>query len=300
MDIRKTVRVKPGHYVAAVSGGVDSVALLDIIRQLPGVRVTVAHYDHGIRPDSRADRLHVEQLARDYKLPFVYAEGNLGPETSEERARKERYAFLRHVQKQISADGIITAHHMDDSMETAVHNLLRGTGRKGMSSLKSVDGIMRPLLHLPKSHLIDYATAQGLQWREDSTNQNLNYRRNRIRHQVLPALKAASPEKYEQLKRLIRRQHDLNHAIDTDLHTILHIQPSVGTLRRKDVIYLPHAVARELVGEWLRLNGKRQFNRKQLELATLALKTGRAHTVFVIDRNTHIALDTHHARLVNA
>jgi tRNA(Ile)-lysidine synthase len=313
MDISKAVRIVPGRYVVAVSGGVDSVVLLDILakkgqraesakqsKPSQPLQLTVAHFDHGVRPDSKADRLLVAQLARSYGLPFVYAEGNLGPETSEDKARRARYEFLRRVQKQTGADGIITAHHMDDALETATHNLLRGTGRKGMASLKSVDGIVRPLLHLPKQHLIDYATMHELPWHEDSTNQDMRYRRNYIRHRLLPALKTASPEGYERLKVLIRRQHDLNEAIDRDLQAILHLQPHVTTLRRADVISLPHNVARELVGEWLRRNGQRQFNRKHLERATMAIKTGQPFISVVLAKNYRLELDKHHAHIVLA
>jgi len=276
------------------------MALLDILRQIPNVTVTVAHFDHGIRADSRHDRLLVEQAARNYGLPFVYHEGNLGPDVSEDIARKARYEFLRKIQKSTKASGIITAHHMDDMMETATHNLLRGTGRKGMSSLKSVDGIVRPLLHLPKKRLIDYATANNLKWHEDSTNQDIRYRRNYIRHRILPRLQELSPEKFEELKHITRRQADLNHAIDNELHTILHVQPGLDKLRRYDVARLPHVVARELVGEWLRTNGKREFDRKHLDKATIAVKVAKPNTTLVLDKKFKIEFGKKHAKLVSS
>jgi tRNA(Ile)-lysidine synthase len=300
VNIVKTTRLSKGQYVAAISGGVDSMVLLDILSQLPGVHVTVAHFDHGIRTDSRLDRLHVAQAAKQYKLPFVYGEGNLGENVSEAAARKARYAFLRTIQKQTGAQGIVTAHHMDDVLETATHNILRGTGRRGMSSLKSVDGIIRPLLHLPKQQLIDYATANNLKWREDSTNTDIRYRRNYIRHRILPRIRELSPEKFELLKRITRRQADLNHAIDRELSTILHTQPDTKTLRRYDVTSLPHAVARELVGEWLRNNGKNEFNRKTLEKTTTALKVARPKTTLILDKNYKIEFDKKHAHLVSS
>lgn len=301
MNISKTIRLDPGHYVVAVSGGVDSMALLDLLAQIghrakgkeqskteQPLSFTIAHFDHGIRPNSKADRLLVEKIARGHGLPFVYSEGNLGAGTSEDVARKARYEFLRKVQKDTNADGIITAHHFDDVLETAIHNILRGTGRKGMSSLKSVDGIVRPLLHLPKQHLVDYAKANNLEWNEDFTNQDTNYRRNYIRHRILPKVKQLSPEKFEQLKRITRRQAELNHAIDNHLRTILHLQPSTTVLKRLSVAMLPHAVARELVGEWLRANGKREFDRKLLEKVTMAIKTAQPNTTLVLDKNFKI------------
>ncbi len=300
LDIVKTMRIPSGRYVVAVSGGVDSVALLHMLAQLPHVQLTVAHFDHGIRPDSRQDRLLVEKLARQYGLPFVYAEGKLGESASENKAREARYAFLDAVRKQTAAQAIITAHHQDDAVETAVHNVLRGTGRKGMTSLKSVDGILRPLLHVPKEKLREYAGHNNLTWREDSTNTDLAYRRNYLRHVVVPRLKAASPEAHDRLKQLIKRQHDLNHAIDTQLNTFLHTQPDTQTLRRVDIVMLPHNVAREMVAHWLRQNGKRQFNRMQLERLTMAIKTARPHSTFVVGPEHRVSLDKKHARIVSA
>lgn len=300
MKIVNTVKIAPGHYVAAISGGVDSMALLDMLHSMPHLTVTVAHFDHGIREESRKDRLLVETTAKQYKLPFVYDEGNLGVNASEDQARRARYTFLRKIKKDTNADGIITAHHFDDVLETATHNLLRGTGRKGMSSLKSVDGIVRPLVHVPKQQLIDYATANRLIWNEDSTNIDLRYRRNYIRHRILPRIQELAPEKFEELKRITRRQAELNENIDNRLRTILHVQPHAKTLSRHDVMMLPHVVARELIGEWLRLNGKYEFNKKMLEKVTVALKTAKPDTKLVLDKNFAIAFDKKHAKLISS
>jgi tRNA(Ile)-lysidine synthase len=298
MDITKTIRLVPGHYVIAVSGGVDSMVLLDILRQKDGVTLTVAHFDHGIRDVSHFDRLLVQEVAQGHGLPFVYAEGKLGSDSSEDQARQARYRFLHKVQRQTNASGIITAHHMDDVMETAVHNILRGTGRKGMTSLKSVDGIIRPLLHLPKQHLHTYAQKNQLQWAEDDSNQNLKYRRNYIRHVLLPKLKAASPTQYERLKMLIRRQHEINNAIDMRLTTILHTQPSPTKLRRHDVVMLPHKVAGELIMEWLRHRDIRSVTRKQVERLLIAIKTAQPNTDFEIDKDIKIHFTKQYASLI--
>ena len=84
------IALEPGKYVVAVSGGVDSVTLLHLLRSDPKLKLIVAHFDHGIRPESVEDRRFVAELAKQYSLPFVYATGNLGPEASEAAARKAR------------------------------------------------------------------------------------------------------------------------------------------------------------------------------------------------------------------
>ena len=95
----------PGRYVVAVSGGVDSMALLHLLQQQPGLQLTVAHFDHGIRLDSEMDRFFVSDQARAYRLPYVYARGDLGPSASEDVARRARYQFLHQVRRAVEADG---------------------------------------------------------------------------------------------------------------------------------------------------------------------------------------------------
>jgi tRNA(Ile)-lysidine synthase len=163
---------KPGTYVIAVSGGVDSMALLDLLVEsiTEKQKLVVAHVDHGMRPDSAEDRKLVEKTAKALNLDFEYLEARLGPNASEETAREVRYKFLYHIKDKYKAEAIITAHHEDDLIETAIINLIRGTSRKGMSSLSSREGIIRPLLTYPKAELIKYAKSSKLVWREDSTN----------------------------------------------------------------------------------------------------------------------------------
>lgn len=295
MDIAKLIRLDPGHYVVAVSGGVDSMALLHMIAPLhkgtQPVRFTIAHFDHGIREDSYLDRRLVHEAARALGLPFVYEEGQLGRGASENDARVARYAFLRKAQRHANARAIITAHHHDDVVETAVLNLMRGTGRKGLSSLKpqTTDGIIRPLLHVPKTRLRAYAEANGLTWREDSTNTDQNYKRNYVRHSILAKAKVKSPEEYRKLVALLRRQRELNHAIDGYLEALLHTQPARTSLRRADVTGLPYRVASELVAEWLRGNGKRQLSRWLVDRLTVAIRTARPNTELLLDSGSKVS-----------
>ena len=257
-----------GSYVVAVSGGVDSMVLLDLLRLHPGVRLTVAHFDHGIREDSAEDRLLVQRQAKRYKMPFVYDMGRLGADTSEAQARGARYAFLRTVQETSQANALLTAHHQDDVLETVIINLLRGTGRKGLSSLTNGEGIIRPLLNVPKSEILDYARRHGLIWREDSTNASDNYLRNRVRHNILPEWNA------EQKKKLLAinlHMREVNKEVDQIL------EPEVqGDLDREWFVSLPHDVAREVIAAWLRLNSIGDFDRSTLERLTIAGKVADA------------------------
>lgn len=241
-----------------------------LVRQmdLPPKSMVVAHFDHGMRMDSKFDRLFVEKLANKYDLPFVYGEGKLGSDASEATARQARYDFLHRVKQAQGARRIVTAHHHDDVLETAILNIMRGTGRKGMSSLKSTDGIFRPLLNTPKARLIEYAKEHGLQWREDSTNLDKKYLRNYIRHEILSRF---DDESRTRLQELIREARQRNAEIDKLIEEQLAMQQG-RSLDRHWFIMLPHSVAREIMAVWLS-QADVSFDRKLIEQLTVAAKS---------------------------
>ena len=257
--------------MVAVSGGVDSVVLLDLLRMYPGVKLVVAHFDHGIRPDSGRDREFVQHLAARHNLPFVYDRAELGKDASEAQARTARYKFLNKVREASAADAIITAHHQDDVLETALINLLRGTGRKGLSSLKSTDDMVRPLLHATKAEVRDYARRHHLTWREDSTNEDTKYLRNHIRHNIVPQFSASDRAK---LVEVTARMHEINNELDNWFSSEL--KPE---LVREWFALLPHDVAKEVMAAWLRLHGIHDFDKKMLERITVAAKVSAPNRV---------------------
>jgi tRNA(Ile)-lysidine synthetase-like protein len=267
------IELPAGWYVVAVSGGVDSVVLLDLLRRQSELRLTVAHFDHGMRPDSPADRLFVQELARQYDLPFVYDVAQLGPAASEAVARHARYQFLNQVRLASRATAIVTAHHQDDLLETAILNMMRGTGRKGLSSLRDRADIRRPLLAYSKQTIKDYAVAQGLDWHEDASNADQTYRRNYVRHSVLPRLTA---EARQRLLNILSKQQAVNAQLDELLANYLHVQPIAKQLNRPAFNQLPHVVAKEVMASWLRANGLANFDKKTIERATISAKVGHS------------------------
>ena len=283
------VSLPKGKYVLAVSGGVDSVSLMHILKDRPGLELVVAHFDHGIRPDSGADREFVRSLAAGYGLPFFYEEGKLGPGAGEAEAREARYAFLERVRRGQGARAIVTAHHRDDVLETAIINLLRGSGRKGLTSLAPREGLERPLLDVPKKEVIAYAKAHGLKWHEDSTNEDTEYLRNYVRHRLMPRFDTAAREK---LWRVIGGLRGTNAELDRLLAEQLPAQPH-GKLDRDWFIGLPHGVAREVLAAWLRGNGLRDFDSKTLERLTVAAKTAAPGKTFDILKGASMTVEKH-------
>jgi len=261
------VHLAPGKYVVAVSGGVDSMVLLDILRGLPDVELIVAHFEHGIRKDSDQDRKLVETTAEKYGLPFVYKHGNLGVGVSEATARTVRYNFLRQVQKEQNAAGIITAHHKDDVLETAIFNLIRGTGRKGLSALQSTADLVRPLLHIYKDEILAYAQEHHIKWHEDSTNTDETYTRNFIRRQIMPRLNARQKA---ELAAFVAHAETSNGAIDSMLDEL--IKRGGNSMDRQWFIMLPHQVSREVLATWLRAHNVRDFDKRLIERLVIAAK----------------------------
>lgn len=265
--------------MVAVSGGVDSMVLLQVLAAQPDLELVVAHFDHGIRSDADEDRKLVQGAAEHLHLPFFYAEGRLGPHASEAFARQKRYAFLHGVRKRVGAQAVITAHHQDDLLETAIINMLRGTGRLGLSSLRSRGTVLRPFLHISKEEIRAYARSRGISWREDSTNQDDTYLRNGVRHQLVPLLR---PAQREQLLRIIGRVGELNNDIDAGLADLLATQAEPHILNRQFFSMLPHAVAREYLALWLRLHGA-AYDRRRIERLVVFVKTAEPGKLADVD-----------------
>lgn len=201
--------------VVAVSGGLDSMVLLHLLRfPLRDLRLelVVAHLDHAMRPGSAADALWVRGLCRAWRVP-LHLHRLDPPARSEADARDRRYAFLHEVaaghDEAPGAEGaagkawVATGHHRDDQAETVLFRAIRGTGVRGLRGIAPRRGrVVRPLLPFRRAELEAYASEVGLRHRTDPTNRELAFARNRIRHEVLPALELARPGAAESLARL--------------------------------------------------------------------------------------------------
>lgn len=191
--------------IAGISGGIDSVVLLDLLRRAGFTRVVVAHFHHGLRGKAAdEDERFVEALARKHKMAFVAGRGKTRAravgkrESIEEAARKLRRAFFARIARKHGAALIFLAHHANDAAETVLFHLARGTGLRGIGSLREsspLEGsraeIMRPLLGVARKEIESYAKLRRLDFRQDESNFSRRHTRNRIRHDVLPALAAA-------------------------------------------------------------------------------------------------------------
>src|SRR6266704_5889843 len=182
---------EPGVALVAVSGGADSVALLDLLHTLApelGLSLVVAHVDHGIRSDSGTVARAVGELAERYELPFEVGELSLGPDATETVARRARYAWLGEVQRRHGARYLVTAHHRDDQVETILLRLLKGSAPAGLAGIpaRGRGGLVRPLLPFTKTRLVAHVTELGLPIHDDPANRDPRHLRSWVRTVLLP------------------------------------------------------------------------------------------------------------------
>jgi tRNA(Ile)-lysidine synthase len=184
--------------VVGLSGGADSVALLDALaslRRRRGFRVVAAHLDHALRSGSPEDAAFCAELCRALDVPLRVGRADVRGRAArehgglEQAARRERYAFLRQVREEEGAFAIAVAHTRDDQAETLLLRLLRGAGATGLAAMRPrTRDLLRPLLAVSRGEVLAHLRERGLAWREDPSNTDLAHRRNRVRHELIPYL----------------------------------------------------------------------------------------------------------------
>lgn len=203
------------HLLVAVSGGPDSLALLSLLDRLRlswSLTLTVVHFNYGLRgAESDGDESFVRTFCQDRGLKVVVQRLRVpqvrDSSSLQAAARDIRYAAMAQLADEVKADRIVLGHTADDQAETMVMWMLRGAGLTGLAGMRYRRGerIIRPLLSSTKDEILAYLAGERLSYRQDSSNDSSTYRRNRIRHDVLPAIKRVAPA----AARILQRQADL-------------------------------------------------------------------------------------------
>ena len=222
--------------VVGASGGVDSTVLLHVLSAL-GVPSVVAHVNHRARGEaSQADAAFVAELAKRFGWPFEQLqleaeELKRGAQGFQGEAHKARQAWLESIRHAHGAHAVLTAHHADDQAETWLLQAMRNANPLSLRGMLPWDGTrLKPLLHVPKHKLEAYAKAHNVAWREDASNAERTYRRNQVRHDLLPALEAVEPGVSRHFRQLATRTADLNAAVQSTLQhirTAAELQPGL-------------------------------------------------------------------------
>lgn len=267
--------------ILAVSGGIDSVVMLHYLRNDP--EVIVAHFDHGIRPNSADDCAFVKRLAEKYGKPFVFERAELGESCSEAAAREERYKFLNRIAKEQGGQ-IYVAHHADDVIESIAINVIRGTGWRGLAPMTNQD-IVRPLKDWPKAKIYQYATENNLSFRQDQSNTEGDYLRNRVREQ----LRFTDKTDKDQLLKLYKKQCVIKSEVDEILASL-----SNGNRYPRELAKLD--IATELIRSIL-ANRNIKLTRPQLDNCKKAILEFAPGKRFSLDRD-HLLLIERYSFLV--
>jgi tRNA(Ile)-lysidine synthase len=300
--------------LVALSGGLDSVVLLHglhAVRERFSISLGAAHVHHGLRGEAAdQDEAHARGLAEALGVPFRSARVDpaalrrAGPSrarpTLQEAARRLRYAALFAVADELRAHAIATAHHADDQAETVLLRILRGSGPDGLGGIpdRSPDGrLVRPLLELPRSALRAHAEAHGLAWREDASNDDPHYARNRLRKDWLPGLAGAfNPRLLRALADLAEAQRRDSEWIEAAVDEVARAQfePSGGGLRIEGAGWaeMPEALARRLARRALIACGAgRDVSRPHLARMLRFLRAGRSGTAIELPGGLVLARD---------
>ena len=227
--VKKTIAgfnmIDPGdRVIVAVSGGPDSVCLLDVLRELMGeldINLVVAHYNHGLRPkEDDSETEFTRQFAASFNLPFE--SGNAPPfkngsgTSLEEKARDARYGFLLNVKRTHSAQKIALGHNLNDQAETVIMRLLRGSGPSGLAGIPPCrdHAIIRPMIRIKREAVENYLDVRGLSSIVDSSNLEPGFLRNKIRLDLIPALQKYQPRLIERLGQTAEILRDENVYMD--------------------------------------------------------------------------------------
>jgi tRNA(Ile)-lysidine synthase len=267
--------------VVAVSGGADSVALLRALAALKtsgSGRLVAAHFNHQLRgEDSEADQRLVAELCRQLPLDCEIGRASAdlrlghGGDGLEEAARQARYDFLQATAERIGARYVVTAHTADDQAETILHRIVRGTGLGGLAGIPRARplgasvSLLRPMLDVRRAEVIDYLAAIGQPFRDDATNAELKFTRNRLRHELLPKLAAEyNPAVVDSLVRLGKLAGEVQQVVDrltSALYerAVTHSSAGAAVLDCRTVAGEPINLVRELFVElWRQLRWPQQ------------------------------------------
>ena len=264
--------------ILAVSGGVDSMALLAMYKQAD---IVVAHIDHGTRKSSAEDADFVRRKCQELGVKFYETKLELGEGVSEELARKKRYEFLKTIQEK-EGGTLCTAHHLDDVLESIAINLIRGTGWRGLTPFYG-DELVRPFIisKMWKRDVLKFTGEHGVCFRQDPTNYEADYLRNRVREKMAELDETTRVN----IIYLFEKQNKLREKIEKSV-TELAKQTVVGKNFHKKELFLvaDEKAALEVLREICLMRGH-GLTRKQLGDFLLAIKTYAPHKKFNLPKN---------------
>lgn len=291
-----------GSIIVACSGGLDSMALAVILHCL-GVNIYFAHMDHQLRKESTVDAMHVRQFAEQLGIPCIISTFDIAICAAErkagieETAREERYRFLEQVRKDYCASWIATGHHLDDLSEDVLLRLMRGAGWPALGGMKAIDRkryLLRPLLHIRRTALKTLLQQLGIPWVEDTSNYDMTFKRNRVRHTLLPLVESENPNFTETIRMLwsvAREDECFWNEMLADIFSNIRPLENGLWLPRELLITLPKAARLRVYMEAIRRLNIGQSRSNTLFLLDRAIKEGKREKYFQFPGNILVKLE---------
>jgi len=255
----------PRRYLIALSGGCDSIALLQamaVVRDELSAELAAVHINHGLQADAAAWAVHCAKVCQQLDVPLTQVALNLEinkGDSLEAAAREARYRAIR--EHMVAGDMLLTAQHQDDQAETVLLQLLRGSGPSGLAAMPQLTSFgtgfhARPLLTFTQKQLHKYAVEQGLLWVEDDSNQDRRFDRNFLRQEVMPILAQRWPAVSRTLSRSARHCAEAQQLIDSmAIEDLKKIELPEGTLSIRELTALSAPECRAVLRAWIQRDG---------------------------------------------
>lgn len=301
--ISQILKYSPSHIIIGYSGGVDSSVLLDITKDLDIPTIAI-YINHNIHPDALKWQLHCQTICNNANIDFIAHSLDHAPkgESFEAWASKQRMDFFIEIMSQYSSPILLLGHHLDDQAETFLIQAIRGSGLAGLASMpyyKQLNhgAVLRPLLDYTKKDIQDYANQNKINHIYDDSNENIKYRRNLIRNQIMPILEQINPNISRTLSRSAKICAESNNILQKLLNEKLQKISKDNSLIISELLSLDKDIQKSLIHHWFKETTNQILKNKQTEEIHKALNSD-IHTGWQFDINQQYQISVEYNQLI--
>lgn len=300
--ISQILKYSPSHIIIGYSGGVDSSVLLDITKDLDIPTIAI-YVNHNIHPDALKWQLHCQTICNNANIDFIAHSLDQAPkgESFEAWASKQRMDFFIEIMSQYSSPILLLGHHLDDQAETFLIQAIRGSGLAGLASMpyyKELNhgSVLRPLLDYTKKDIQDYANQNKISHIYDDSNEDIKYRRNLIRNQIMPILEQINPNISRTLSRSAKICAESNNILQKLLNEKLQKISKDNGLFISELLTLDNDIQKSLIHHWFKETTNQSLKSKQIEEIQKALSN--IHTGWQFDINKQYQISVEYNQLI--
>lgn len=301
--ISQILKHSPTHIIIGYSGGIDSSVLLDITKDLD-IPIIAIYVNHNIHPDALEWQLHCQTTCRNANIKFITHSLSHTPkgESFEAWASKQRMDFFIEIMRQYSSPILLLGHHIDDQAETFLIQAIRGSGLAGLASMpfyKQLNhgGVLRPLLDYTKKDIQQFAKQHNIDYIYDDSNEDIKYRRNLIRNQIMPILEQINPNISKTLSRSAKICAESNNILQKLLNEKLQKISKENSLIISELLTLDKDIQKSLIHHWFKETTNQSLKNKQIEEIHKALNSD-IHTGWQFDINQQYQISVEYNHLI--